>query len=174
MMLSLSLIPALAQYLVLPFCPESPRYLLINRGEESKAEAGRYNWLWCFNWKFSHYWSQYFHLQGQPSYSSTDYILDSQLTCSNLLNAWTTLQQILYARFCNPAALLRLRGSSDKVFAELEEMKEEAAHTQTGVTIHEFFKKRSYRQPIIIVLFVNLGSQLSGFNAVSRMKCICL
>lgn len=40
MMLSLSLIPALTQYLVLPFCPESPRYLLINRGEESKAEAG--------------------------------------------------------------------------------------------------------------------------------------
>lgn len=40
MMLSLSLIPALIQYLVLPFCPESPRYLLINRGEESKAEAG--------------------------------------------------------------------------------------------------------------------------------------
>ena len=40
MMLSLSIIPALMQYLVLPFCPESPRYLLISRGEESKAEAG--------------------------------------------------------------------------------------------------------------------------------------
>lgn len=40
MMLSLSIIPALIQYLVLPFCPESPRYLLINQGEESKAEAG--------------------------------------------------------------------------------------------------------------------------------------
>ncbi|XP_060938163.1 solute carrier family 2, facilitated glucose transporter member 1 [Limanda limanda] len=102
MMLSLSLVPALAQYLVLPFCPESPRYLLFNRGEESKAEA----------------------------------------------------------------ALLRLRGSTEKVSAELEEMKEEAARTQTGVTIHEFFKKRRYKQPIIIVLFVNLGSQLSGFNAI--------
>lgn len=45
MMLSLSLIPALAQYLVLPFCPESPRYLLINRGEESKAEAGGVHFL---------------------------------------------------------------------------------------------------------------------------------
>ncbi|XP_028251472.1 solute carrier family 2, facilitated glucose transporter member 1 [Parambassis ranga] len=102
MMLSLSLIPAVAQYLVLPFCPESPRYLLINRGEESKAEA----------------------------------------------------------------ALLRLRGRADKVLTELEEMKEEAAHTQRGVTVHEFFKKRSYRQPITIVLVVNLGSQLSGFNAI--------
>ncbi|XP_062325492.1 solute carrier family 2, facilitated glucose transporter member 1 [Osmerus eperlanus] len=102
MMLSLSLIPALLQYLSLPFCPESPRYLLINRGEESQAEN----------------------------------------------------------------ALLRLRGRSDKVFTELEEMKEEAARTQTGVTIKEFFMKRSYRQPIIIVLIVNLGSQLSGFNAI--------
>uniref|UniRef100_A0A4W6BUY0 Solute carrier family 2, facilitated glucose transporter member 5 n=1 Tax=Lates calcarifer TaxID=8187 RepID=A0A4W6BUY0_LATCA len=105
MMLSLSLIPALTQYLVLPFCPESPRYLLINRGEESKAEA----------------------------------------------------------------ALLRLRGRTEKVFAELEEMKEEAGHTQAGVAIHDFFKKRSYKQPIIIVLIVNLGSQLSGFNAVSLL-----
>ncbi|KAF7650683.1 hypothetical protein LDENG_00121960 [Lucifuga dentata] len=102
MMLSLSLILALAQYLVLPFCPESPRYLLINCGKESEAEA----------------------------------------------------------------ALLRLRGHTDTVFAELEEMKEEAAHTQTGVTVHEFFKKRSYRLPIIIVLIINLGSQLSGFNAI--------
>lgn len=67
----------------------------------------------------------------------------------------------------NPAALLRLRGSADKVFTELEEMKEEAARTQSGVTIHEFFKKRRYKQPIIIVLIINLGSQLSGFNAVS-------
>lgn len=84
-------------------------------------------------------------------------------------------QQLLRRLCCfNPAALLRLRGSTDKVFAELEEMKEEAAHTQTGVTIHEFFKKRRYKQPIIIVLITNLGSQLSGFNAVSLKNAICL
>lgn len=68
--------------------------------------------------------------------------------------------------FFPPAALQRLRGGTDKVLAELEEMKEEAAHTQGGVTIHQFFKKRRYKQPIIIVLIINLGSQLSGFNAV--------
>ena len=68
----------------------------------------------------------------------------------------------------NPAALLRLRGSTEKVYSELEEMKEEAGHTQSGVTVHDFFQKRSYRRPIAIVLIVNLGSQLSGFNAVSR------
>lgn len=45
MMLSLSLIPALTQYVILPFCPESPRYLLINRQEEIKAKSGRFHSL---------------------------------------------------------------------------------------------------------------------------------
>lgn len=40
LMFSLSLIPALLQFLTLPFCPESPRYLLINCGKEEQAEAG--------------------------------------------------------------------------------------------------------------------------------------
>ncbi|XP_061890780.1 solute carrier family 2, facilitated glucose transporter member 1-like [Entelurus aequoreus] len=102
MMLSLSLIPALAQFLILPFCPESPRFLLLNQGEDSKADA----------------------------------------------------------------ALLKLRGNPERVLAELEEMKAEAAHIQHRVSVYDFIKKRSYRQPIIIVLFVNLSSQLSGFNAI--------
>ncbi|KAJ0062933.1 hypothetical protein NL108_009433 [Boleophthalmus pectinirostris] len=102
LMLSLSLFPALLQYVVLPFCPESPRYLLINRGQHHQAEA----------------------------------------------------------------ALVRLRGHTDKVYTELEEMKEEASHSQARVTVAEFFKKRRYKQPIVLVLVVNLGSQLSGFNAI--------
>lgn len=53
------------------------------------------------------------------------------------------------------------------MLAELQEMKEEAAHTTSSITIQEFIRKRSYKQPILIVLTVNLGSQLSGFNAVS-------
>ncbi|RVE57556.1 hypothetical protein OJAV_G00217400 [Oryzias javanicus] len=101
-MLSLSLIPALTQYLLLPFCPESPRYLLINRGKERRAEA----------------------------------------------------------------ALLRLRAGEDEVWAELQEMKEEAARTTSSITIQEFLRRFSYKQPILIVLSVNLGSQLSGFNAI--------
>ena len=40
LMLCLSLIPALLQYLLLPFCPESPGYLLLTRGQEAKAESG--------------------------------------------------------------------------------------------------------------------------------------
>lgn len=70
-----------------------------------------------------------------------------------------------------PAALLRLRGDGDTALTELEEMKEEAAHTQGGVTIQQFFRKQRYKQPIIIVLVTNLGSQLSGFNAVLPAFC---
>lgn len=69
----------------------------------------------------------------------------------------------------DPAALQRLRADTEKVFAELEEMKEEAAHRLTRVNIHDFFKKSRYKQPIVIVLVINLGSQLSGFNAVSLL-----
>lgn len=44
LMLSLSLIPATLQYVSLPFCPESPRYLFINKGKEKEAEAGELSW----------------------------------------------------------------------------------------------------------------------------------
>ncbi|KAM6924673.1 solute carrier family 2, facilitated glucose transporter member 1-like [Xenentodon cancila] len=37
LLLSFTLVPALLQCVLLPFCPESPRYLLINCNEESKA-----------------------------------------------------------------------------------------------------------------------------------------
>uniref|UniRef100_A0A4W4EEI7 Solute carrier family 2, facilitated glucose transporter member 5 n=1 Tax=Electrophorus electricus TaxID=8005 RepID=A0A4W4EEI7_ELEEL len=102
LMFSLSLIPALLQYMILPLCPESPRYLLINHGNEEEAEA----------------------------------------------------------------ALRRLRGNHDQVMQEMEEMREEASHSDPGVTIREFFIRRRYRHPIILVLIINLGSQLSGFNAI--------
>ncbi|XP_015195831.1 solute carrier family 2, facilitated glucose transporter member 1 [Lepisosteus oculatus] len=39
LMLQLSLVPAAMQYFTLAFCPESPRYLLINLGEEVEAET---------------------------------------------------------------------------------------------------------------------------------------
>lgn len=85
----------------------------------------------------------------------------------SMIWALWTLQPLTGGCCLNPAALLKLRGSANKVLPELEEMKGEAAHTQAGLTIHEFFKRGRYKQPIVIVLVINLGSQLSGFNAVS-------
>lgn len=51
-------------------------------------------------------------------------------------------------------------------------MKEEAAHTLARVNICDFFKKSRYKQPIITVLAINLGSQLSGFNAVRLLSVV--
>lgn len=34
------LLPELLMLLVLPFCPESPKYLLLERNDESGAEKG--------------------------------------------------------------------------------------------------------------------------------------
>ncbi|KAG7247441.1 hypothetical protein CRUP_012853 [Coryphaenoides rupestris] len=45
-------------------------------------------------------------------------------------------------------------------------MKEEATHTQAGISIQQFFSHARYRKPMFLVLVVSLGSQLSGFNAV--------
>ena len=40
MLLGFTFVPAVLQCTLLPFCPESPRFLLINRNEESKARSG--------------------------------------------------------------------------------------------------------------------------------------
>lgn len=40
LLLSIIFIPALLQCILLPFCPESPRFLLINRNEENRAKSG--------------------------------------------------------------------------------------------------------------------------------------
>uniref|UniRef100_A0A671PGV4 Solute carrier family 2, facilitated glucose transporter member 1-like n=1 Tax=Sinocyclocheilus anshuiensis TaxID=1608454 RepID=A0A671PGV4_9TELE len=41
-LLGFTFIPALLQCALLPFCPESPRYLLINQNEEAKAKTGEF------------------------------------------------------------------------------------------------------------------------------------
>lgn len=43
LLLGFIFIPALLQCIILPFAPESPRFLLINRNEENKAKSGE--WL---------------------------------------------------------------------------------------------------------------------------------
>ena len=50
---------------------------------------------------------------------------------------------------------------------ELEEMKEGETNTKASISIQQFFTKASYQQPILLVVMIALGSQLSGFNAVS-------
>ena len=41
-LLGIALFPSVLQLLLLPFCPESPRYLLITKQQEQAARAGGY------------------------------------------------------------------------------------------------------------------------------------
>lgn len=42
LLLGFIFIPAVMQCILLPLCPESPRFLLINRNEENKAKTGEF------------------------------------------------------------------------------------------------------------------------------------
>lgn len=42
LLLGFTFIPAVVQCILLPLCPKSPRFLLINKNEENKAKAGQF------------------------------------------------------------------------------------------------------------------------------------
>ncbi|XP_066450065.1 solute carrier family 2, facilitated glucose transporter member 4 isoform X2 [Eleutherodactylus coqui] len=98
-----TLIPAALQSVLLPFCPESPRFLYIVCEQEGQARI----------------------------------------------------------------SLRRLTGLLD-VSEELSEMKEEKRQmdTQQKVSILQIFRSRTYRQPIIVAIILQLSQQLSGINAI--------
>lgn len=45
LLLGFTILPAVLQCVALFFCPESPRFLLINKMEEGKAQAGNHSSL---------------------------------------------------------------------------------------------------------------------------------
>ncbi|XP_037023748.2 solute carrier family 2, facilitated glucose transporter member 3 isoform X1 [Artibeus jamaicensis] len=102
-LLGFTILPALLQSIALPFCPESPRFLLINKKEEDSAKK----------------------------------------------------------------ILQRLWGTQD-VTQDIQEMKDESARMaqEKQVTVLELFRVRSYQQPIMISIMLQLSQQLSGINAV--------
>ncbi|XP_032204768.1 solute carrier family 2, facilitated glucose transporter member 3 isoform X3 [Mustela erminea] len=103
LLLGFTIIPAVLQSAALPFCPESPRFLLINRREEESAKE----------------------------------------------------------------ILQRLWGTQD-VSQDIQEMKDESARMaqEKQPTVLELFRSRSYQQPIMISIMLQLSQQLSGINAV--------
>lgn len=102
-LLGFTILPAILQSIALPFCPESPRFLLINKKEEDSAKK----------------------------------------------------------------ILQRLWGTQD-VSQDIQEMKDESARMaqEKQVTVLELFRVRSYQQPILISIMLQLSQQLSGINAV--------
>ena len=47
-LLGLAIFPPVFQLVLLPFCPESPRYLLITRQQEANARFANYTCCWLF------------------------------------------------------------------------------------------------------------------------------
>ena len=42
-LLAMTFAPCVVSLVVLPWIPESPRYLLVNKGDEAAAEKGKYH-----------------------------------------------------------------------------------------------------------------------------------
>lgn len=40
-LLAITVVPAIFQLVTLPFCPESPKYLLVTQGKEMEAQRGK-------------------------------------------------------------------------------------------------------------------------------------
>ncbi|XP_017343011.1 solute carrier family 2, facilitated glucose transporter member 5 isoform X1 [Ictalurus punctatus] len=102
-MLGLTGIPALIELLLLPFFPESPRYMLIQRGDDNNART----------------------------------------------------------------ALQRLRGWKD-VEEEMTEMRleEQSERAEGQLSVFKLFTFRSLRWQLLSIIFMNMGQQLSGVNAI--------
>lgn len=45
LLLCLTIVPAIFQVIALPFCPESPKYLLVTRGKDMEAQRGKFSIL---------------------------------------------------------------------------------------------------------------------------------
>lgn len=103
LMLGLTGIPAAIELLLLPWCPESPRYMLIQKGDEKTARKG----------------------------------------------------------------LQLLRGCED-VDSELWEMRleDQSERTEGRLSVGALLSKRSLRWQLLSIIFINMGQQLSGVNAI--------
>lgn len=146
--------PAVLQCILLPFCPESPRFLLINLKQEEQARKGNHcgqmiSFIKCVTTEMCVWFYE----------ASTE--LTEQVLPPGVSLTVTTAS-------LSETALVRLRGSED-VSKDLQEMKEESAKmaVEKKVTILELFRSASYRQPLLIAVMLQLSQQLSGINAVS-------
>lgn len=144
LLLGFTFIPAVAQCVLLPLCPKSPRFLLINKNEENKAKAGK-----------------------SKNTSFFVYSAVAEAAVNPLCSERSMGELKTPSVLCAPV-LKKLRGTSD-VSADMQEMKEESRQMmrEKKVTILELFRSHLYRQPLLIAVVLQLSQQLSGINAVS-------
>ena len=139
-LLGIALFPSVLQLLLLPFCPESPRYLLITKQQEQAARAG-----WYYRMLIVHH-------------SIT--IHYSLIIRSLKLNNRKIIKSM--------SALKKLRNSTD-IEDDIDEMRaeEQAQRAEAKITMLELVRSPTLRLPLVIAIVMQLSQQLSGINAVS-------
>ncbi|KAF3696435.1 Solute carrier family 2, facilitated glucose transporter member 1 [Channa argus] len=151
LLLGFTLLPAALQCIVLPLCPESPRYLLINCNEESKARSSETH---THTHTHTHTRANSRRVEAVMKFTDVHLLITSSFVTSREFNC------------CLPD-LIKLRGTDD-VSEDMQEMKEESQQMmrEKKVTIPELFRSPVYRQPILVAIMLQLSQQLSGINAV--------
>ena len=140
-LLGIALFPSVLQLLLLPFCPESPRYLLITKQQEQAARAGRYHTMFIVHYSITLHYS----------------IILRSFTFNNLKLNKSML------------ALKKLRNSTD-IEDDIDEMRaeEQAQRAEAKITMLELVRSPTLRLPLVIAIVMQLSQQLSGINAVSK------
>lgn len=145
-LLGLAICPAILQLLLLPICPESPRYLLITKQWEEEARKGKYS-APSISQRPSQFVYFYAYVYGCFPFSFLFFALLA-------------------------AALRRLR-ASNQVEEDIEEMRaeERAQQSESSISTIELICSPTLRAPLIIGIVMQLSQQFSGINAVSNEKC---
>lgn len=148
LLLGITVLPALLQLVLLPLCPESPRYLYISRnleGPARKSEPGP-------------------HLARPPSQAPPQVPLPA---LPGALPAPLPARPPSQAPPSSPPGLKRLTGWAD-VSGALAELKEEKRklERERPLSLLQLLGSRTHRQPLAIAVVLQLSQQLSGINAV--------
>lgn len=140
---------ALLQLFTLPFLPESPSFLLLDRGDRQACEKGAS-----------------IHLLLQGILWTFKFVILCLLWCSVV---WSLIKSA--ASSCSPIAIKRLWGNKD-YSKEVEEMLQEKAALQSvrSLSVIELIQNQTVRWQLLTILVTFTTLQLCGINAVSDMS----
>lgn len=191
---AITLVPAIFQLLTLPFCPETPKYLMLNKGQDMESKKGSF-WLgWvglgcCLLYTYSHAsciidmvgsryiyhlcwidFSIFFHFNN-VIVISTICVRCKNINLSFFIFHFSLIKHtksfVSFNNYHYRAALTWLRSTMD-VQDEMEEIRAEceSAKLMPQVTMRELVFNPTLRMPLIVALMIMLAQQLSGINAV--------
>lgn len=136
----LAICPAILQLILLPACPESPRYLLITRQWEEEARRAL----------------RRLRASNQVSTVKRLQLWDWDLILANKANGpYSIVRKLTFFSYI-------------KVEEDIEEMRaeERAQQAEASISMRELLCSPTLRAPLLIGVVMQLSQQLSGINAV--------